>query len=209
MREVRTLAPFRNLLLMKKNSHQYIMENQFIQDCIEFCIDEIREDKTYPEFIKYFKGITKITFHHMVIGINFTYGWMPTAFDFRSKEFPSAVKILNLAKKGEDLTEQQLAILKDHFNNSLVGTTKLLHFINPKRFAIWDSRVYRYFYGEEPYDYRIGDCKRYLAYLEFCKRVSDNNDYNNTHEFICNKLGYQVTKLRSIELIMYYLGAKQ
>lgn len=194
---------------MNKNSHQYKTETQFIQNCLTFPKDEIREDIIYPEFVKYFKGNTTITFHHMVIGINFTYGWMPTAFDFRSKEFSAAVKILNLAKKSEDLTEQQFAILKDLFNNSLVGTTKLLHFINPRRFAIWDSRVYRYFYGEEPHQYRIGDSKRYLAYLKFCNMVACNNDFDKVHESICKKLGYQVTKLRSIELSMYYMGLKE
>jgi len=183
-------------------------EQQFIQDCLKFRIDKIRKDKIYPEFIKYFNGINTITFHHMVIGINFTYGWMPTAFDFRSKEYPAAVRILNLAKRNEDLTEGQLAILKDLFNNSLVGTTKLLHFIKPSRFAIWDSRVYRYFYREEPHQYRIGDIKRYLAYLEFCNSVAKNTDFDKIHDSICKKLGYQVTKLRSIELLMYYMGEK-
>lgn len=168
----------------------------------------LSDEITYREFINYFNGITKITFHHMVIGINFTYGWMPTAFDFRSDEYPAAVKILNQAKKGVDLTEEQLIILRKLFNNSLVGTTKLLHFINPKKFPIWDSRVYRYFYGEEPHQYRIGDSKRYLLYLGFCNSVARNTDFDKIHESICEKLGSPVTKLRSIELMMYHMGAK-
>ena len=55
---------------------------------------------------------------------------MPTIFDFRSEDFDKAVEILNYAKKGVILTVKQLETLKGLFNNSLVGTTKLLHFIN-------------------------------------------------------------------------------
>lgn len=194
---------------MNRNTHQYKTEKQFIHDCLKFILDEIHEDIIYPEFIKYFKGIREISFHHLVIGINFTYGWMPTVFDFRSEKYSEAVKILNIAKNGVDLTERELAILRNLFNNSLVGTTKLLHFINPKKFAIWDSRVYRYFYGEEPHQYRIGDCKRYLTYLNFCNSLTINVDFDKIHESICKKLGYQVTKLRSIELSMYYMGLKE
>ncbi len=197
-----------NLEKMIATQNHHVNERQFIQDCLKFHKDIIHEDKTYLEFVKYFRSIPKITFHHMVIGINFTYGWMPTAFDFRSDEYSTAVKILNQAKKGVDLTEEQLAMLRNLFNNSLVGTTKLLHFINPKKYAIWDSRVYRYFNREEPHHYRIGDCTRYLLYLDFCHCVARNPDFAKIHESICKKLGYQVTKLRSIELMMYNLGGK-
>jgi hypothetical protein len=193
---------------MKSNPPHHITEKQFIHDCTRFTVAKLADDKTYREFLKYFKGITKITFHHMVIGINFTYGWMPTAFDFRSDKYPEAVKILNQAKVGADLTVMQLAVLKNLFNNSLVGTTKLLHFINPMKFAIWDSRVYRYFNEQEPHQNRIGDCNRYLIYLQFCDSVANNSDFEKIHKSICKKLGYQVTKFRSIELIMYHLGGK-
>ncbi len=33
---------------------------------------------SYPEFVKYFKQIDTIGWHHMVIGSHFVYGWMPT-----------------------------------------------------------------------------------------------------------------------------------
>jgi len=69
---------------------------------------------------------------------------MPTSFDFRSDKFDEALEIINNAKKGIVPSIDQLEILKGLLNNSLVGTSKHLHFINPEIFAIWDSRVYRY-----------------------------------------------------------------
>jgi hypothetical protein len=142
----------------------------------------------------------------MIIGINFTYGWMPTIFEFRSDTFTEAVKILNLVKQGVMLKESQLTLLTSLYNNSLVGTTKLLHFINPKQYAIWDSRVHRYYTNEEPHQYRVGNCKKYLHYLIFCNSVTKSEKYKTIHESVCKHLGYRVSKLRSIELLMYLQG---
>lgn len=133
---------------------------------------------------------------------------MPTIFDFRSDNFNDAVKILNNAKNGIIPSVKQLDILKGLFNNSLVGTTKLLHFINPEKFAIWDSRVYRYLTGKESYNYRIGNSETYLSFLKFMVSLTEEKDYEKVHNSICAKLGYSMTKLRTSELIMYLNGAK-
>jgi hypothetical protein len=55
--------------------------------------------------------------------------------------------------------------LKRAFNNSLVGTSKLLHFIHPKQYAIWDSWVFRFLNNEEPHKYKLEKPKTYLEYL--------------------------------------------
>jgi hypothetical protein len=180
--------------------------DKFLHDCYNYKVDKQTYDFSYPEFLKYFKNIRNITKHNLIISINFTYGWMPTKFDFRSDNFKEAINILNQAKKGEILKSEQLEILKALFNNSLVGTTKLLHFINPNKFAIWDSRVYRYLTGEEPYNYRIGKCDTYLLFLKFCKILTHDKKYEKAHISICNKLGYSMTKFRTAELIMYLNG---
>lgn len=98
----------------------------------------------YKEFINYFENLDKLSEHHIIIGISFTYSWMPTILDFRSNKIIEATQILNYAKQGNRPSLTELDILKSCFNNSLVGSSKLLHFINPNKFAIWDSRVYRY-----------------------------------------------------------------
>lgn len=163
---------------------------------------------SYPEFLKYFRDIKKITKHNVVIGINFTYGWMPTIFDFRSNDIDLVIDILNKAKQGIVPNETQLDILKRCFNNSLVGTSKILHFINPEIFAIWDSRVFRYLTNQEPYDNRINNYKSYLDYLDFCKYIISQPEYKKIHESIINKVGYKMTKFRTLELIMYMKGGK-
>lgn len=174
-----------------------------------FISDENRSDFTsYQEFIKYFSDLKKITRHNVIIGINFTYGWMPTIFDFRSKNIDLATDILNKAKQGIVPNETELDILKKCFNNSLVGTSKLLHFINPEIFAIWDSRVFRYLTNSEPYSYRLDNYKSYLDYLKFCKYLTEKVEYHKIHELIIKKVGYKMTKFRTLELIMYFNGKK-
>lgn len=164
---------------------------------------------SYPEFLKYFNDLKTITRHNLTIGINFTYGWMPTIFDFRSDNFEEALQILNEAKRGSKLTVDNLVLLKGLFNNSLVGTTKLLHFIKPDNFAIWDSRVYRYLTNKEPHDNRIGNSKTYLDYLEFCDYLTKQTEFNSLQKSIEDQIGYKMTPFRIAELVMYSNGAKK
>ena len=71
-----------------------------------------------------------------------------------------------------------------------------------------DSRVYRYLTGKEAYNHRIGDCKTYLSFLKFCNYITKEDEYEKAHNFICSKIGHPMTKLRTVELIMYLNGGK-
>jgi hypothetical protein len=128
---------------------------------------------------------------------------MPTIFNFRSNNFDDVVQILNRAKQGLVPTKEELASLAHCFNNSLVGTSKLLHFINPEKFAIWDSRVYRYLTGESPHTYRLNKSEAYLDYLDFCAYLTKQNGFEEIHKSLEKKIGYKMTKMRVVELIMY------
>jgi hypothetical protein len=75
--------------------------DKFFKDSKNFEVNDQTYYVSYPVFLKYFSDIKDdITKHNLIIGINFTYGWMPTIFDFRSDNFDEAIKILNNAKKG-------------------------------------------------------------------------------------------------------------
>ncbi len=194
---------------MLERFKSHIPIEKFLQDCNNYKVNKQTYDISYLEFLKYFHEKETINKHNLVIGINFTYGWMPTIFDFRSENFDESLKILNRAKNGIVPSSEELLTLKGLFNNSLVGATKLLHFINPEKLAIWDSRVYRYLTGETAYNHRIGNCETYLDYLKFCKLLTSEEKYEKEHNEICKKIGYPITKFRSAELIMYLNGAKR
>jgi hypothetical protein len=127
---------------------------------------------------------------------------MPTIFDFRSDNFDEAVAILNEAKNGNKPTTDNLVLLKGLLNNSLVVTTKLLHFINPDNFAIWDSRVYRYLTNQVPHDNRIGNCYTYLDYLAFCDYLTKQKEFNSCRKTIEKQVGYSMKSFSVAELVM-------
>lgn len=187
---------------------QNITPDKFIQDASNTAIQQRSDFISYPEFLEYFKNLDEITKHNLVIGINFVYGWMPTIFDFRSDNFDEAIKILNKAKNGTELiTEADLALLKRLFNNSLVGSTKLLHFINPDKYAIWDSRVYRYLTNNNNYN-QIENCNNYLDYLTFCQELINHRDFSSLKKQIEESVGYSMTPFRIADLIMYLNGGR-
>ncbi len=162
----------------------------------------------YKEFINYFENLDKLSEHHIIIGISFTYSWMPTILDFRSNKIIEATQILNYAKQGNRPSLTELDILKSCFNNSLVGSSKLLHFINPNKFAIWDSRVYRYLFNQTPHSYRVENNNTYLNYLYFCDHLINSSEINTLKKIVEEKVGYTMTKMRAIELIFFYNGTK-
>lgn len=182
---------------------------RFLHDGNSFKIINRSDYLSYREFIEYFRSIDIIAKHNLIIGINFTYGWMPTIFEFRSSRFSESLEILNNAKKGIVPKIEELRTLRGLFNNSLVGTSKLLHFINPEIFAIWDSRVYRYLTGNPPYDYRINNYEAFLSFLAFCNYLTNLPEYEPIHNSIIKIIGYSMTKFRTAELIMYSTGGSK
>ena len=133
---------------------------------------------SYPYFLSYFKNLKSINLENLIIGISFTYSWMPTTLKTinlqNSKEI---ITLLNDVKNGELIDEKQLTTLKTAFNNSLVGTSKLLHFINPEQYAIWDSRVFRFLNNSEPHKYKLEKPKVYIEYLKLIEKLKNEKAF--------------------------------
>jgi len=163
---------------------------------------------SYREFVTYFATREVLTTHDLIIGAHFTYGWMPTILNIHSRkpeeDFPTAVAILNEVKRGSLIGEKELLFLKGIINNSLVGPSKLLHFINPKTYAIWDSNVCKYINGKAN---QVSNVKNYLAYLDNCGEITLNQRFEQVHASMNKKIGYDVTPYRALELVMFKTGA--
>jgi hypothetical protein len=159
--------------------------------------------KTYPEFIQYFKNISNISKHNLVISSHFVYGWMPTIIELKFQDMEGGVlKSLNKAKNGAMLTVGELELLKSTINNSLVGLSKLLHFINPADYAIWDSRIYRYTTDKKS-SYGIGNTQLYLNYLSKLNEIESHVDFNEIKKNISAHFDYEISSKRVIELLMF------
>ena len=164
---------------------------------------------SYPEFVSYFANLETITRHSLIIGAHFTYGWMPRIlslrFDTKEPEeaFAIAVAMLNEAKRGVLISEKQLRFLKHLVNNSVVGPSKLLHFINPHLYAIWDSRVCGYLSARSSHRYKVDEVADYFAYLDNCEEITRDKRFEQVHRSMNGKIGYAVTAYRALELVMY------
>ncbi|MHC5169423.1 hypothetical protein ACVIAJ_03480 [Acinetobacter johnsonii] len=159
---------------------------------------------SYPYFLNYFQNLESINLENLVIGISFTYSWMPTILKaLNLKNTEKVLFILNEVKKGKLIDEQQLTTLKTTFNNSLVGTSKLLHFINPKQYAIWDSRVFRFLNNVEPHKYRLEKPRAYIEYLKLIEELKKEKAFTAFFELMKQKVGYDITEYRALELAFF------
>jgi hypothetical protein len=100
------------------------------------------------------------------------------------------------------LDVSQLATLMQCFNNSLVGTSKILHFVNPEKFAIWDSKVCKYVLQTKTTTH-VGKPTYYLSYLKFCQHITQLEGYEPIHKVMVSKIGYEMTRFRTVELAMF------
>lgn len=164
--------------------------------------------RSYRHFVSYFDGCQSITEHDFIIACHFTYGWMPTMLDLRG-DLAASVEIANKVKADGCIpTPEELQLLANNINGSVVGTSKLLHFIRPDIHAIWDSRVYRYLHQQRPYIYRLEAPDAYSGYLESIAGLAQDDRFHDFHHSFNQAIGYDVTSKRYIEYVMYHHGAE-
>jgi hypothetical protein len=156
----------------------------------------------YFAFLDYFDQIRQIEPQHVIIGANFTYGWMPTMLRLQHTDFALAANVLNHVKARAPITDADVQVLINLINNSIVGVSKLLHFVNPIDYAIWDSRVAA-FCAPGISDYRFQRTATYRTYLDQCDSVSRLTAFPALHMAVEQKVGRSITAFRAIELIMY------
>lgn len=171
-------------------------------NCLKQENPESTYHKSYFYFVEYFADKEIITEQDLVIGSNFTYGWMPTIMNFKSKDFESAIEILNKAKEVKRISSEEILLLKKLINNSLVGVSKLLHFINPNVYAIWDSRVCNFLTGKS-YKQKVENIDTFWLYLDLCKRVAQSPRFEEIHNSFIDRIGYEFSTMRTIEQVMF------
>jgi hypothetical protein len=118
-----------------------------------------------------------------------------------------AATILNEAKGRRITSSEELEFLSLKINNSLVGTSKLLHFVNPEKHPIWDSRVYRYLASERPDGSEMRAIGNYIRFLAICDEVMAWREFPEAARMFQERLGQQCTPIRVVELTMWENGA--
>lgn len=162
---------------------------------------------SYKYFVHYFSNIEKITEENFIIWSNFCYGWMPRMLTIKEfSSLPSIIEILNKAKNQDSyLNINELNILKTSINNSIVWVSKLLHFINPRKYPIWDSRVWKIFHLKD-----INNVNLYKEYMDEVTRFcNENSTYvEEITQILWKRMGYSISWIRAIEFILFQAGTK-
>lgn len=162
---------------------------------------------SYPQILSYFAAKTSFDATDVVRGAHMVYGWMPTVLELYPEppniNLAAGAALLTKAKATGALLDQEIESLAALVNNSLVGTSKLLHFVSPDNFAIWDSKIYAFVFGRKPYNYRVNEVANYRSYLEELSRIQTDSRFRAFHASVNSKIGYAVSPLRAIELVMF------
>jgi hypothetical protein len=159
-------------------------------------------DVRYPEFLLFFRDAPKLSRHHLIIGANFVYGWMPTMLDFRSDHFEQCVNYLERARKHHDLGAPEVCELAELVNNSIVGASKLLHVVAPEHYCIWDSRVAKYLGATQTYG--VAGAEQYVCYNDCCRSLASSPEAAVLTRELSAHVGCSLSPLRALELVMFY-----
>ena len=156
---------------------------------------------SYPHFVRFFAEREKIDVQELVIGANFTYGWMPTVFVWKNDNFDSVLNLLNDVKnKNLILSTDEFLEIKSLINESIVGTSKILHFINPSIYPIWDSKINLLLSGDKK---NTNTVDRYFEYYAIFQRLKMEKNSLEITKTISAKIGYEISFARAFEIILF------
>lgn len=175
----------------------------------------------YPQLLQAFASLKPTEQDdHFVLAVHAVYGWMPTMLDLSfsaSSGHLRALRVLTDAGSPDDQRIGAVDVLQSCVGTvpktrrdlvtkrgkSLVGVSKLLHFLMPAYWPIWDRRVAAVWPLRRPL------AKSYLAYAEELRGLSRREC--NVGQTVNAKLasaGYsgEVTDLRAFEMLLFYSG---
>lgn len=162
---------------------------------------------SYPYIIDHFQAIKEFSEQDFICCAHIVYGWMPTILDLnpnkRSIGLKRGADLLGKAKKTGELADNEIDFLSKLVNNSLVGTSKLLHFTSPNSFAMWDSKIYSFVFEEKPHNYRVNQLEKYREYMSRIDQIRRQPRFHTFHQSVKEKVGYEVSEIRAIELVMF------
>lgn len=135
---------------------------------------KISSDPALPYYrllIEHFAARNPLSWDDAVIGLHIVYGSMKSSLDLslpadlNSTGRSRVVRLLNDARL-RSLTICELKDLKDRFcNHSMVGVSKLLHFINPSCCPSWGTEVAHAWYAPLPASFqKYEDPEEYRSY---------------------------------------------
>ncbi len=157
----------------------------------------------YERHAKHFSRQKTITVESLLLAMGTAYSWMPTMLDINVSDYKTElrelvrhVEYLRGIKSSKALTQnksdviEKLDLVKDVINNSIVGTSKVLHLFSPKYIPIIDSRVVKGWnmFFQDIKDVKLIGCQQGVApekYFEYWYALlvwKENTDAKSVRE---------------------------
>jgi len=99
---------------------------------------------------------------------------------------------------------------------SVVGASKVLHFVNPEVYPIWDSNIERFRQKSDPTTNYMSDASNYVSYIREVHSIRAEPGFTSFHAQFNNALAvwltavgttaYTVTEVRAVELAAFELS---
>lgn len=145
------------------------------------------------------------------------YGWMPTMLKSVGSDSEAFRKLLTpfLGAENEvaaaahliSLASDDQELLLHHLNDSVVGSSKFLHFATSGKLPIWDSRVAQTF-NVPPH--QLKKTQHYLDYVDAVSMCVSNDEFIIPEQFSRFLFGEKpVQKVRAIEFGLYMIASER
>lgn len=163
----------------------------------------------YPELLAAAEGLFESS-SFKALGY-MAYGWMPTickSFEdqvFQQKPWITACKAKNPTEAIQAISQ----ITKAPYNNSWVGTSKVLHFLRPNVFPIWDSKVRNFIDVHGLHNAKTlhtNSQDSYLAYISHMHEIIEQRSVDRLKGFLDKKYNYEYSPIRVCELIYFSMS---
>ena len=150
------------------------------------------------------------------------YGWMPTVLHLDFDQLPKALPHVEAARQGKVLEAAALRQVAATINHSVVGASKVLHFVNPRLYPIWDRRVYRFCHRTPTgapaagHEYQVNNAAAYIDYAEVCRRTVQLPAFGPIRRAVTQQFqqypayaNHPVEPLRALEFVMFSAGGNE
>jgi hypothetical protein len=169
---------------------------------------------SYPHFKAFFLDFNLKENREELLyqGANMVYGWMPTILDTQKKkekysDLNNVLKSIKSLGDGDSFTDQKkedLKIVAAFMNNSIVGASKLLHFIYPEKYPIWDSKICKIITGKSSHQ-QVQKITNYIKYYEAIHNlfIELPENLEKFKKEFKEKFDYKISTVRAAELLLF------